>query len=101
LCCPSGWICAVQVLSDYYLAALGYEDEGILDHAANMRVAASKLHAWLEDMAVDGIDADSYALSKIAVVGLKRNHLVYLHYDAKYHSGELVLNCGGLRGWRK
>lgn len=78
-------------LSDYYTASLNLKKENKNDYQEYYS-RADDLHKELEDITVDGRDANEYSLQQISEIGSQRHQYVYEFLKKEYLENQLTLN---------
>ena len=66
----------VMAISDFYNSSMGYKQLGHIEEAKNAFQNAIINHEWLEDISVNGKDADEYNIEEIAEIGRQRSNLL-------------------------
>jgi hypothetical protein len=64
-------------IGDYYFAAVGYNNYGATASLNECIERAGYLHRWLDDMTINGKDADEYDLVEMALLGRERSDLLF------------------------
>jgi hypothetical protein len=64
-------------IGDYYYAAVGYNNYGATASINECIERAGYLHRWLDDMMINGKDADEYDLVEMAKIGRQRSDLIF------------------------
>lgn len=72
------------VISDFYFAS-----QAIGSPYRNAIQSANNLHESLDDIAIDGIDADDYSLYEIALIGENRHSDLFKKLEQTYKKGKL------------
>ncbi len=70
------------IISDYYYSAQGYIAHGNLEMGKSNTARAVYLHQFLDDMVVNGKEADQYDLSEMAGMGKEKLVSIYTKMDA-------------------
>jgi len=60
-------------ISDYFYSCKGYLTNNLKDQAKVSMDRAKYLHSFLEDITINGKDADEYSLAEISAIGKQRN----------------------------
>lgn len=63
--------------------------------------SAKKAHNWLEDISVNGKDADDYSLSEIAELGEKRHFALFKSIELRYKQKEFNITIENLKELNK
>ena len=93
---PGQWtrgIVEVYAISDYCESSIQYLKHGFLQDASYLRNQAIRLHNWLEDISVGGVDADEYSLEEIAAIGNKRYKVIVDKLYDEHKNGLIELDA--------
>lgn len=82
-----GGLREVLAISDHYRSSLGYEEQGMMDFAVNERENAKTIHQWLEDISVNGRDADDYQTEELVAIGQQRHDAIVDKIKPQFFDG--------------
>ncbi len=89
---PMGILSQVFALSDFLRAANGHIKAGLVEQAQHSILQARKLHSWLDDITVNGKDADEYSIEEIAEIGIQRHKFLFNSWREDLLNNRIMLN---------
>ena len=81
------------ILSDHYFSSQATDSPFKIDGLQS----AQNIHNWLEDISINGKDADEYSLNELALIGESRHLILFKILEAKYKKGEFNLTVEELK----
>ena len=84
-------------ISDLYLAYGGYKKRGYHDEAEESIQNAIRLHKWLEDISINGKNADEWSIQEIAEIGLERNKILFENMKADFVKNKFTIDFKSLK----